>query len=561
MRMLRPILLSLMFSLVSFAVAPTSEAQDPAVLARLQRHGRMDARTARRTVTQVNQFMAENAAQGGENYDDLRQATNRALFGAAGPGRTRAEFDQRLAAVLDRLRQGLDLATLQVFFPARRNGAVLCAAEFGLTMPECDALISAATNQTSALPYFAPDDGRDLTRELTRDRVRRRLATQITNRLLEVMLGVPRVLTNDQRGRGLVRLLEACPGGNTDRESQIRAWHVGPNPCMARCIAERLARQGHDSGVQGAIFVLGMGERAANAYIRWGAPQASAAPQPPAQPPRVAQVAPRQGPPQRPQIAPQRPQIAPQRPQVAPQQPPQARRPAPGPGVQQRRAAPPRATTAANPNAADTLRQQGRGHFSVGRFAQASAAYEASTTLEPNHAGGWAGLGASRTQMNDHRGAALAYEQAVRIEPNNAAYLVALGRSFAGAGNNAGAIAALQAALRVDPQNATAIEGLRALGGERPAPPLPEAPERNSIIAVMQPLRGALQGCAPGVTGQVTFALKIHGETGDVVEASYTGDTIGEEEGACMTSVVQSARFPRFTRETLEINYPYVLGE
>lgn len=554
MLMLRPLLLSLLFSLLASAVPAASEAQDPAVLARLQRHGRMDESTARRTVRRVNEFMAENAARGGEEYDDLRQATNRALFGpSAGPGRTRADFDQRLSAVIDRLSTGLNLPTLQAFFPARRNGAVLCAAEFGLTMPECDALISAATNQTSALPYFAPDDGRELTLTLTRERVRRRLAAQITERLLATMLGVPRVLTNDQRGRGLVRLLEACPGGNTDRESQIRAWHVGPNPGMARCIAERLARQGTDSGIQGAIFVLGMSERAAAAYIRWGAPQAAAAPPaPPAvQPPRQ-QV--------RPPVAPQRP------PQVQTPPPNAYRAPVPqpraqGPGVQQRRAAPPRATAAANPNAAETLRQQGRGHFGVGRFAQAAAAYEASTTLDPNNAGGWAGLGASRAQMNDQQGASLAYEQAVRLAPENASYLVALGRAFAGAGNNAGAIAALQQALRVEPQNATAIEGLRALGGERPAPPLPEAPERNAIIAVMQPLRGALQGCAPSFTGQVTFQLKIQGETGDVVEASYSGENVPEEEGACMTSVVQSARFPRFTRETLDIGYPYVLGD
>ncbi len=65
-------------------------------------------------------------------------------------------------------------------------------------------------------------------------------------------------------------------------------------------------------------------------------------------------------------------------------------------------------------------------------------------------------------------------------------------------------------------------------------------------------------GCAPNFTGVARFRVVVSGETGEVTEAAASGVT-NADEAACMESVVQSARFPRFTRPTLTMTYPFSL--
>ena len=503
----RSVLLALALALPLFAPR-VGHAQDPAVVQRLVQNGQMSREVAMTIIRKVDAVMRANAERGGDTYDELRQATNRALFGPqAGPGASRPEYDTRLAQVMHRLRTGLDLATLAVYFPARRNGALLCTNEFGLGIGECDALIAAATLQPTALPYLPPDDGRGLEQELRGARVDRRVIREIVEKVSAVMLGVPRVLTNDQRGRALLQLMEVCPGGSRDRETQVRAWHVGPTPGLVRCIAERIARQGGAPMAQ-ALFELS--PRAAEALVSWAGPPPVAVAPPPPPPPST------------------QPRNTPPSVQVAQMSAPQA------------------------------LRQQAEAQLRLRNAQAALSAYESAAQIEPNEAQNWAGVGQCKALLRDFAGAVEAYRRAVQLAAENDTYLVALGRSYAQNNQRDAAIAALQQAMRVNRNNMEAREGLRALGGEAPAPPLPEVPDRGTIIGTMAGLRGGLLGCAPSYDGRINFIMVISGETGDVTAVSVEG-VENADEAACMETVVLSARFPRFTRPELSIDYPYEL--
>lgn len=521
-RPLLPFLASLVLvSFLSPVAAPVAHAQDAGVVQRLVNQGKMPQADARALVRKIDARMADNARQGGESYDNLRQATNRALFGAqAGPGANRGEYTQRLQQVMQRLRSGLDLATLQVYFSAGRNAAVMCAHRWSVTIGECDALIAAATLTPVALPYLAPDDGNALQQQLREARVNRRYAREIASKVGETMLGVPGVLTNDSRGRTLVALLDACPGGTSDREAQIRAWHVGPAPGLVHCIAGALHARG---GAAAAQEAFGLSPRAARAMMEWGEPAAQVAVAPPPPPPpnnnNVRNGNGRNGNGRTPQVT---------------------------------------ATTDVQ-----TLRRQGASLMRARQYPAAVQAYTAAVQADQSHAPTFAALGAAQMAARNPAGAAMALRKATELAPQNDAYFVGLARALVQNNQNAEAIAALQAAVNINYNNMEAREGLRHLGGEVPDPPLPEHPARDQIIAAMRPLEAGVAGCAPMFGGRVTFHVVIQGESGHVTAASlesHAGGEIDPDTQACMESVVQSARFPRFTRESFEISYPYAIA-
>ena len=262
--------------LVGVAIASPAGAQDRAVVDRLAQFGRMQRREAEAIVRAVNRGLAENAGRDG-GYDRVRQVVGSRLFG--GPGSNPEEYASRLQQVRQRLRRGLDQELLEALFPAEENSAVLCANGFPITMADCDALVAAASRQLSALPYTAPDDGAALRASLRNAGMSRREADQVVAKLRDVMLGVPRILSRDERGRGLLALLERCPGALRQRESQMRAWHVGPNEGMARCIAEALAARGRQAQPTTQLL-FSMNEAQARGFLRWGAPQAVQPPTP-----------------------------------------------------------------------------------------------------------------------------------------------------------------------------------------------------------------------------------------------------------------------------------------
>jgi tetratricopeptide (TPR) repeat protein len=183
--------------------------------------------------------------------------------------------------------------------------------------------------------------------------------------------------------------------------------------------------------------------------------------------------------------------------------------------------------------------------------------------------------------MGDTVGAVSAYQDALRIDGNRSTFWSALARAQAQSGDRDGAIASLQRAVQLDPNNQSAQNGLRALGvtaatasatpaatvsTQAGAPTqaagetLPETPSRAQIIDVMRPLQAQIRGCAPGYAGRVTFSFVVTGRTGMVGESSVAEeDMLEQAEVECMANVVRNATFPPFTRETLEITYPYAL--
>lgn len=506
-------LASLVASLGAYGASPAA-AQDSAVVQRLVQNAQMPRPAAAALVAKIDARLQADANEGGNAFNtDLRRDVHAALFGDGPP--PRAEYNARLQATLGRMQQGMNVQVMERIFRRQNNAAVLCANEYGVTMGECDALLAGATLTPSALPYIPPDDGTELQAEMRRGRVNRRVAREVATGLRELMLGVPRNLRNDARGRAVISLMETCPGGSSDRESQVRAWHVGPTVGLARCIAYQVARRG---GTDMAEAVLGFSPRAARAFLEWGAPGESG----PVAQTNTAPPPPRMQPTMRQQPTPTGPQVT---------------------GM----------------SAAEALRQQAQAQFRLRNYPAAVSAYEAAANLEGDHAPTFAGLGAAYAAMGNLNGAVRAFQRAVQLDQRNVGYFVMLGRALAQNNQRDAAVAALQQAMRIDRNNMTAREGLRALGGEPPPPPLPQTPPREAIIATMQPLRGALQGCAPSFTGHVVIRFGVTGSTGVVHEAVVEG-VENEDESICMANVVQSARFPRFLQDELSISYPYELA-
>jgi tetratricopeptide (TPR) repeat protein len=612
----------------------------------------MPSRDARQLVRQISGELRDNAREGGDRYDRIRTAVGRAFLD--GPGSNREEYEERLGQVLSRMRRGLDEQLLESLFRNRPNAAVLCASDFETTIIHCDALIAAASRSRAALPFTAPDDGSALKTALREADVNRRQANEIANKLGEAMLGVPRILTRDRRGQGLLRLLESCPGGLSSREAQVRAWHVGPTEGMARCIATVLARRSTAQAArERAQAFFAMSVQAAQAFVAWGAPSAGGggnasapAPQPRRAAPsatdllsqarahfrarryresamayqRVTRMDPTNsgafaglgsallhGRQTRPAVQAYRQAV-----QLQPGNPNYHAflgEALAASGDQNGAVAEYQAALAIQPNnfiasqglsrlgtranrgqaqqnrslspaqQADRWRTQGRDHFRARRFPQAAAAYEQAVRLQPDHAGSHSGLGAARLQMGDTAGAVSAYQNAVRLNPNHSGYWSALARAQARSGDRQGAIASLQRAIQIDPDNRNAQEGLSALGAApargsavaAAAPTsagepthvgnqLPETPSRDQILNVMRPLQSAVAACVPGFTGRLTFSFAVIGESG-VVEAVTVAeeDQLEIEEVECMQNVIGASSFPRFTRERLEISYPYML--
>lgn len=529
----------------ALGAAPSfAAAEDAEVVGRVQQFGRMAQRDARDTVRAVDAALRDNAARGGESYDRLRRAVNVALFGpTAGPGRTRDVYNQRLSEVLAQMQRGIDGRVLEAMFPSGQSRALECATDLGLTMGQCDALAAAASRQPIALPYIRPDTGAALTKALRRGRVRGRLSQEIPRKLRAVMIGAPRNITEDARGRAIAELLEACPGALTNREAQLRAWHLGPTEPMAQCFVRALlARATEQEAIEKAKTVFELSDRAARAFVAWGAP---------AQPQPVAQT-------------------------TTP------------PPNDQRNAATTTTTPDASPGAAARWREAARQHFAAQRYPQAAAGYEAAIAIDGNDAAAWAGLGASRLAMRDAAAAAHAYEQAVQRDGRNSGYFTMLARALVQMGDRGRAISALRRALEIDPNNQSAQRGLASLGAGAPAqqaqqaqqtqqtqqqqtppggpvqqtppgPTLPEVPPRDAIIATLRPLQAGVEACAPAFNGVVSFQIVVLGETGTVSSATATGDIAGTPEAGCMENIVRAATFPRFAREELEIAYPFRL--
>lgn len=507
--------------IIAFAcLLPTvASAQHPEVINRLQEYARMTPQQAVATARNVSAVLSENARRGGDQYDGMRQSVNSAVFGAqAGPGATREEYDRRLAYVISRMAAGLDPEILRALFVPAPNAALMCTNDYGLTIGQCDALLAAGSQQATRIPYTDPDDGGQLAITMEAEGVPRAAAREIVRGLHPVMLGIPRNLTRDERGIGLLGMIEACPGGLSDREAQIRTWHHGPTVPMGRCLGQAVLR---DGGVSVARTRFAMSARTARAFVAWVERGLA--------PPVVA--------------------------------------PTPVPAAPVRQAPVVSATSAAS------LRDQGNILYSRQQYAEAAARFQQAASLEPAHAMTFAALGNCFLRLDRSTDAIAAFRHSLSLSPSVADPYVGLAQASVAAGDVETAGAALRQALTIEPNHVAAIEGMRMLGLTiEPAapPPAPAAPvreplvvpSRDQVIAAMRPLDEALEGCAPGFNGVVTFRVHVLGETGEVARARLLrGDITDEAERGCMEAVMQSALFPEFTRRQFSVDYPFDLGE
>ncbi len=100
---------------------------------------------------------------------------------------------------------------------------------------------------------------------------------------------------------------------------------------------------------------------------------------------------------------------------------------------------------------------------------------------------------------------------------------------------------------RFDPPNA-----------RNPTPRLPELPTHADIVAVLARLRPSVeQRCAQG-GGNVRIYFTLAGSSGSVRGVNTSGAASPAEQ-SCVAQVVRGARFPRFRRDSLDVDYTYDL--
>lgn len=508
--------------------AAPSAAQDAAVSARITRYGRMPRTQARDLARTIHRRLQENGQRGAAvGYDPLRQVLGTALFG--GPGRTRAEYDARLAQVVARLSAGLTEENLTALFAPSEGSAMRCATLFGINIAECDALAAAASQLDADLPFIGPDDGAALSAELTQAGASRDAAREIVRAIGTTMLSVPAALDSSPRGRRIALLMGECPGGLPDRETQVRAWHLGPTAEIARCLGVAIGREGRSAPAT-LTSALGMAEHAAVPFLRWSHGQpVREAPRPPPRPPsrddlmaqasahfranRFAEAA------QSyeaaasldPAFVPAHQGLGVARmrmgnirgaadafraaarldPRSASIQVGLARALAQSGdregaigayrmalSIEPGRADAQRELASLNPGPdLSSVRNEARAHFQAQRFVEAERAYRRLTQLAPNDGGAHAGLGASLFALGLAPEAAAEYRRATEIDPRNAGFFAGLGAAHERARDLSAARAAYERALALNPSQPGALAGMARINAaaqqqaQRPPPP------------------------------------------------------------------------------------------
>jgi hypothetical protein len=92
------------------------------------------------------------------------------------------------------------------------------------------------------------------------------------------------------------------------------------------------------------------------------------------------------------------------------------------------------------------------------------------------------------------------------------------------------------------------------------APPvLPSTPPQGEVQTVLASVRSRIAAC--GGRGTVRVTLMVHGATGEVTRIELDQATpFDSPTGRCVRTAVGSLRFPRFSRESFRVVFPYQLG-
>ena len=86
---------------------------------------------------------------------------------------------------------------------------------------------------------------------------------------------------------------------------------------------------------------------------------------------------------------------------------------------------------------------------------------------------------------------------------------------------------------------------------------LPKQPSRDRVLSVLRRVTPAVRACAKGSRGRAVAAISVAGSSGKVSSAKVIG--VKPAIGRCMSRAIKGARFPRFSRRSFEIKYPFRL--
>lgn len=86
---------------------------------------------------------------------------------------------------------------------------------------------------------------------------------------------------------------------------------------------------------------------------------------------------------------------------------------------------------------------------------------------------------------------------------------------------------------------------------------LPEAPPRDGVLRALRSVQGAVGNCGGGQHGVANTTITVSGTNGRVTNARVTGQFAGTPVGSCVARAVRGARFPRFSRPTFQVSFPY----
>ena len=91
-------------------------------------------------------------------------------------------------------------------------------------------------------------------------------------------------------------------------------------------------------------------------------------------------------------------------------------------------------------------------------------------------------------------------------------------------------------------------------------PRLPDLPTRADIVRVLGALRPRVERCGTSASSSNARVIAtVTGSSGRVTSVSSTGSASASER-QCVERIVRTARFPRFRRQSLDVDYTYALA-
>lgn len=88
---------------------------------------------------------------------------------------------------------------------------------------------------------------------------------------------------------------------------------------------------------------------------------------------------------------------------------------------------------------------------------------------------------------------------------------------------------------------------------------LPELPQHSELVGVLARLRPTVEQRCAGPAGNVRVYFTLAGPTGAIRQLSTSGSATSAQQ-SCVAGLVRGARFPRFRRASLDVDYTYDLG-